>query len=1056
MARRLTVKYTVATPSCSCLGTSTSNIRTVISSSPAFAMSFSLARTDNVTPEVRLAAAISEFEASLDPERKVAFRNHRFKSCESLPSVQDVMQITAEFNEKSTSKKPGSGGWGARLTNFLEAVQQYAAVGDIIVGGSQNIIACGVYSLVRLTLLSVVATSARIAEVTTFFMKVGLSAPRYDRLALLYPQSKRLAACMSEYYIVVVRFCHQLVTIQKKPAYLQLVSFMDDLCLKTIQSKLETSAASIKEEIETLKTEEHTSHLRQLMRSSDSEAHRRKLRANLRVLTLASTYDYKDSWKKLRKKGTSTVFKGMPAYLDWVQQKGPSTLLCIGRLGSGKSVCLASMVDDLNLAQRPKGIPVAFFFCRHDIHESLQADTVLASMGCQLLREFADLSNCLATIGKDETTTTLEMSDVLRMLVNILPPNYVAYFVLGGLDECNNAQRDFILTVLNKLQSKFTLLVCCSSRYGAETFIRRISEYFPNTSSFTIPEENPDIGSFIQSELERRLQSGLLAVGRPEMILEIRHELLTRAKGMFLWVSLQIDSLCAARTDEAIRQALDDLPGDLPDMYLRILKKSAPSSPEYQRLIFELILGACRPLNTDELREALSVEPGDATWAPDRIINDVNSVLACCGSLASVDEETSTVELIHGSVRQFLDRNFAKYDERYCWLRRETAATMADIVITYLNYSVFESQISTTSTPNMESATMPSKIIRSIDSAIIVRKLALRLLANKDSPQSTYNLGKVLHGLQDRSVPENSFHFYGYAKKYWSEHVSRTTRWNAAVQSLQDKLLRREIKAMQAGDPRIHKIFRFAVLRNYHTEDIFDALIDLGAEPESRATGGFTPLMLAAAHGNTEIVQRLAAMGVNIETPCAEGLTPLARASKNGFYLVVEFLLQHHAKLETRCRLGRTPLAWAACNQADVVDLKRRPDRDHVKVTRLLIKSGAELEAKRLDGRTVLGDAATGGIPAVVRVLVEAGADWTSTDEQGVAALLRIVDFYNERVLSLFIEMAEPTLLDTWGERLLLRAAEENWPEAVDMLVRAGVHIKGKGHCKDPSIYEAT
>ena len=45
----------------------------------------------------------------------------------------------------------------------------------------------------------------------------------------------------------------------------------------------------------------------------------------------------------------------------------------IGKLGSGKSVLLANIVDDLNLHVRSKNIVVAYFFCRHDIPESLKA-----------------------------------------------------------------------------------------------------------------------------------------------------------------------------------------------------------------------------------------------------------------------------------------------------------------------------------------------------------------------------------------------------------------------------------------------------------------------------------------------------------------------------------------------------------------------------------------------------------------------------------------------------------------------------------------------------------
>jgi hypothetical protein len=36
---------------------------------------------------------------------------------------------------------------------LLETVQRFAAIGDVMVGGSQNIIACGVWSLVRLSML---------------------------------------------------------------------------------------------------------------------------------------------------------------------------------------------------------------------------------------------------------------------------------------------------------------------------------------------------------------------------------------------------------------------------------------------------------------------------------------------------------------------------------------------------------------------------------------------------------------------------------------------------------------------------------------------------------------------------------------------------------------------------------------------------------------------------------------------------------------------------------------------------------------------------------------
>lgn len=62
------------------------------------------------------------------------------------------MRLTAEI-DRHTGKIVGGRCFGPRFTNVLQAVQQFAALGDIVVGGSQNIIACGVWSLVRTTLL---------------------------------------------------------------------------------------------------------------------------------------------------------------------------------------------------------------------------------------------------------------------------------------------------------------------------------------------------------------------------------------------------------------------------------------------------------------------------------------------------------------------------------------------------------------------------------------------------------------------------------------------------------------------------------------------------------------------------------------------------------------------------------------------------------------------------------------------------------------------------------------------------------------------------------------
>jgi len=115
-------------------------------------MSKAVARAGSLSPEVRLAQAVSEFEADLPSEEKSAFRALQAQAMLATPSPSDVMRLTAEFDRRM-SKKFGSRCFGPRFTYFLQAVQQFAALGDVVIGGSQNLIACGVWSLVRMSLL---------------------------------------------------------------------------------------------------------------------------------------------------------------------------------------------------------------------------------------------------------------------------------------------------------------------------------------------------------------------------------------------------------------------------------------------------------------------------------------------------------------------------------------------------------------------------------------------------------------------------------------------------------------------------------------------------------------------------------------------------------------------------------------------------------------------------------------------------------------------------------------------------------------------------------------
>jgi hypothetical protein len=116
-------------------------------------MSTLLATVSRLKPEIRLAQAISQFEADLSSEPKAAFNADRCKSHDCPPSHANVMRLATEIDRRASGKAALGRCFGPRLINVLQAVQQFAALGDVVVGGSQNVIACGIWSLVRMTLL---------------------------------------------------------------------------------------------------------------------------------------------------------------------------------------------------------------------------------------------------------------------------------------------------------------------------------------------------------------------------------------------------------------------------------------------------------------------------------------------------------------------------------------------------------------------------------------------------------------------------------------------------------------------------------------------------------------------------------------------------------------------------------------------------------------------------------------------------------------------------------------------------------------------------------------
>lgn len=85
----------------------------------------------------------------LPDEQKTKLRTYRGQSS---PNPTDVMRFTAEIDRDPGRNRKSRQCVGARLTNVLHTVQQFATVVDFIVGSSQSQVTCAIWGVVKVSL----------------------------------------------------------------------------------------------------------------------------------------------------------------------------------------------------------------------------------------------------------------------------------------------------------------------------------------------------------------------------------------------------------------------------------------------------------------------------------------------------------------------------------------------------------------------------------------------------------------------------------------------------------------------------------------------------------------------------------------------------------------------------------------------------------------------------------------------------------------------------------------------------------------------------------------
>ncbi|BFZ13265.1 hypothetical protein BsWGS_16304 [Bradybaena similaris] len=146
--------------------------------------------------------------------------------------------------------------------------------------------------------------------------------------------------------------------------------------------------------------------------------------------------------------------------------------------------------------------------------------------------------------------------------------------------------------------------------------------------------------------------------------------------------------------------------------------------------------------------------------------------------------------------------------------------------------------------------------------------------------------------------------------------------------------------------------------------DCVQALLEQGCEVDSVLDDEEnTPLQVAAANGNEQVVRLLIMRGAGLDKSNIFGWTPLLQAARYGHTNIVALLVQHQTDLHARTRYGASALTLAAKG-------------GHLQTVKFLLEAGVDLNGIG-DGCefTPLLVAAQHGHDAILRVLLDRGCD---------------------------------------------------------------------------------
>ena len=537
----------------------------------------------------------------------------------------------------------------------------------------------------------------------------------------------------------------------------------------------------------------------------------------------------------------------------------------------------------------------------------------------------------------------------------------------------------------------------------------------------------------------------------------------------FLLVSLTIEVILQESTTyrrrERLRNMIDG--SGLEGAYGATIERIKAQGGDKSRLGMGALMWisyAERLLSPEELCYALAIELGSTDFNSGNIPS-ILTLVGCCQGLITMDKKTSSVRLIHFTLREYLSLHPDIFSRPH--------SLMAEICLTYLNSQQVKAHSTDPSVdPHKFFNDKPFLGYSSVYWGVHARRelsecaisLALELLRKYDGHIS------VVHLLQEEfDCSDWQNEDWDWQKEMYRSGLDRGVIFNGlhcasflGICEIVAALI--EIGCCDLNGRGFYGYTPLAWAAEKGNEDTVKLLLGReGIKPEKPDILNRTPLFQAAYYGHAGVVKMiLGREEVNPDRPGQHARTPLFVAAKNGHKEVVKMLLEvEEVTPDKPDHDHRTPLFVAAENgHEEVVKMllwrdEVNPEKpDYYDQTPLLVaaKSGYAEVVKMLVGReevnlekpdyydqTPLLVAAEGGHEEVVKILLgreEVNPD--KPDDDGRTPLSLAANAGKEGVVKILLEREDvnPDKPDNTGRTPLSHAVGKGHEEVVNILLR--------------------